>query len=68
MVTLTGTGSDFAKVEFEVTRGPGRLYEDKDGDGKADKSPSSSLTTFTTNIGTNNGGTANTGQRGSHAK
>ena len=51
MVTLTGSGSDFAKVEFEVTRGPGRLYEDKDGDGKADKSPSSSLTTFTNNGG-----------------
>ena len=54
-VTLTqGTNSTFARVEFEVTRGPGRLYEDKDGNGKADKSASTRLTTFT-----NNGGTAN---------
>ena len=53
-VGLTGTGSDYAKVEFEVTRGPGRLYEDKDGDGKADKSASSKLTTFTNNLGTAN--------------
>ena len=50
-VVLTGTGSDYAKVEFEVTRGPGRLYEDKDNDGKADKSASSKLTTFTNNRG-----------------
>ena len=54
MVTLTGPGSDFAKVEFEVTRGPGRLYEDKDGDVRADKSPSAKLTTFTNNLGTAN--------------
>ena len=54
MVTLTGPGSDFAKVEFEVTRGPGRLYEDKNRDSKADKSPSAKLTTFTNNLGTAN--------------
>ena len=51
-VVLSGTSSDFAKVEFEVTRGPGRLYEDKNGDGKADKSASKRLTTFTSNGGT----------------
>ena len=59
MVTLTnsvdeGTSSDYAKVEFEVTRGPGRLYEDKNRYGKADKSPSAKLTTFTNNLGTAN--------------
>lgn len=53
MVTLTGGSSTFARVEFEVTRGPGRLYEDKDGNGKADKGASTKLITFT-----NNGGTA----------
>ena len=50
----TGHGSDYAKVEFEVTRGPGTLYEDKDGDGKPDKSASKRLTTFTNNLGTAN--------------
>ena len=48
-VTLTGANAAFAKVEFEVTRGPGRLYEDKDEDSKPDKSPSNRLTTFTWN-------------------
>lgn len=50
-VTLTGDNSTFARVEFEVTRGPGRLYEDKDRDGKADKTASTKLMTFTNNGG-----------------
>ena len=53
-VELTDPGADYAKVEFEVTRGPGRLYEDKDGDGRADKSASNKLTTFTNNLGNDN--------------
>ena len=64
-VVLSGEGSDYAKVEFEVfTRGPGRLYEDKDmGIIKADKSSElKKLTTFTNNKG-NDDGNANTAQR-----
>ena len=57
MVTLTpetDSTADFARVEFEVFRGPGTLYEDKNGDGKPDKGPSKRLTTFTNNGGTTN--------------
>ena len=51
-VTLTGANSTFARVEFEVFKGPGTLYEDKDENNQPDKSLTKQLTAFTNNHGT----------------
>ena len=50
-VTLAGTNSEFARVEFEVFKGSGTLYEDKDSNNQPDKSLTKKLTAFTNNHG-----------------
>ena len=49
-VSLTGGNAEFARfarVEFEVFKGPGTLYEDKDSNSQPDKSLTKKLTAFT---------------------